>query len=725
MSETTGKDGTLRRRDLVALMAATGVGLLTTSERATGNGHATSIIHTIDRRALVDRHKIVLIKPDFLGVLSVGNGDFTFNVDITGLQTFESQYNQGIPLATLSNWGWHHVPNPHHYSLAKFPLSYFENCGRLVGYLYCPDSMLHMPKFNGNPVEWAPAANYLYSTPGRLDLGRIGLILKNPDGSDVQLGDLTDIRQELDLWTGCITSHFAIHGIPVLVTTTCHGEKDQIAVRVESPLAALGRLQIFVAFPYASCGWGGNGAEWNTPDAYQTTMVNGGDHRANFICTVGRTVYHAALQWKQGAHLKKAGPHRFVLQADEGVKSLEFVCAFSPQALPTLLPDAAETRTASALMLGNFWSTGGAIDLSSSSDPRWKELERRIVLSQYLTRIQSAGRLPPQETGLTCNSWYGKFHLEMHWWHCAHFALWGRDDILARSLTFYQRIWPQARAIAHQQGFPGFRWPKCVGPAGIPAPNYIECFLIWQQPHQMFYAELCYRAHPNAQTLALYKDRVLQTADFLAAFLWWRPKKKQYQLGPPVADAAEIYFPEAQRSWNPTFELAYWQWALSIAQTWRARLGLPPHAKWAHILSHLPPLATRNGLYVAGETATETFTKPGYAVSHPCLLAPLGMLDGAMVDRATMQRTLKKVMQVWNWGSTWGWDFPLIAMTAAITELAEGPHIERSTDRHRESPVQAVWVRHPIRQPSSQQHTAVRHCPAGRPAARASDSCGR
>jgi hypothetical protein len=39
----------------------------------------------------------------------------------------------------------------------------------------------------------------------------------------------------------------------------------------------------------------------------------------------------------------------------------------------------------------NFWKNGGAIDLSKSKDPRWKELERLIVLSQYLMAVQLAG----------------------------------------------------------------------------------------------------------------------------------------------------------------------------------------------------------------------------------------------------------------------------------------------------------------------------------------------
>ena len=103
--------------------------------------------------------------------------------------------------------------------------------------------------------------------------------------------------------------------------------------------------------------------------------------------------------------------------------TLEFVCAFRPEARHAALPDFRQTRAAARKHWNKFWSTGGAIDLSGSKDPRWQELERRIVLSQYLTAIQCAGSYPPQETGLTYNSWYGKFHLEMHWWHAAHFAL--------------------------------------------------------------------------------------------------------------------------------------------------------------------------------------------------------------------------------------------------------------------------------------------------------------
>jgi len=38
---------------------------------------------------------------------------------------------------------------------------------------------------------------------------------------------------------------------------------------------------------------------------------------------------------------------------------------------------------------------------------------------------------------------------------------------------------------------------------------------------------------------------------------------------------------------------------------------------------------------------------------------------GETVDRETMRRTLHRVLREWKWTDTWGWDFPMVAMTAA------------------------------------------------------------
>jgi hypothetical protein len=65
----------------------------------------------INREAVVRRHTIKVDKIDSLSSLSVGNGNFAFTVDATGMQSFPDAYANGVPLGTESVWGWHSFPN--------------------------------------------------------------------------------------------------------------------------------------------------------------------------------------------------------------------------------------------------------------------------------------------------------------------------------------------------------------------------------------------------------------------------------------------------------------------------------------------------------------------------------------------------------------------------------------------------------------------------------------
>src|SRR5271167_2068945 len=80
------------------------------------------VIHAtpIDRHALVTRHNVELRQFDVNNPLSVGNGEFAFTVDATGLQTFPEAFEKTIPLGTLSDWGWHTSPNPNGWSIDTF-----------------------------------------------------------------------------------------------------------------------------------------------------------------------------------------------------------------------------------------------------------------------------------------------------------------------------------------------------------------------------------------------------------------------------------------------------------------------------------------------------------------------------------------------------------------------------------------------------------------------------
>lgn len=626
----------------------------------------------IDREALVRRHHVVLEAPLPDTPLSVGNGELAFSVDVTGLQTFPDDYQ--VPLLTQSQWAWHSFPNPNGYRLEDTFEDYtFRGQTRPYPTIGWPDRMDH------------PAFQWLNSNPHKFALARVGLWLRKADGTPAALADLRAIRQELQLWTGSILSRFELEGQPVQVQTRVHPTLNALLIDIESPLVAAGQMGVDLRFAYPQSGFTGDASDWTQPDRHQTIVAHEGPHRLSLVRQLDDTRYYVALQTGQAVAVAHPEPHVFRLAPVQPGSRLALSVAFAPQPLPETLPSVEVGRLEVTRYWQDFWTHGGAIDFMGSTDPRARELERRIVLSQYLMAIQAAGSLPPQETGLTSNSWDGKFHLEMHWWHAAHFALWGRTALLERSMGWYQRHLPEAKARAAFYGLAGAQWPKQVGPEGRESPGAINPFLLWQQPHVIYLPELIYRSTGDSATLERYRELVFETADFLASVVQWDEATQRYVIGPPVAPAQEVH--RATETFNPTFELAYFHAALTVAQTWRERLGLPRNPRWDDVRAHLSPLPMKDGLYVAvesdpdlwtvaqrpecaeGQSSNQLIGNPCQNTDHPSFVGALGMLPGAMVAPEAMRRTLRMVAQHWNFQATWGWDFPLLAMTAA--RLAE------------------------------------------------------
>jgi hypothetical protein len=440
------------------------------------------------------------------------------------------------------------------------------------------------------------------------------------------------------------------------VRTVCHPEQDCLAASIESPLLATGLLTVLIAFPYPSPEM--YMADWKSPDRHQTTSTITATG-ADFQRQVDSDAYEVHMAWSSG-QMKQRAAHEFVLTAD--ATGLEFVCRFVPRPNKrTDLPSYGEARDASAGHWEQFWSGGGCIDLGNCTDERAPELERRIVLSQYNTALHCCGPMPPAETGLLYNSWYGKAHLEMHWWHAAHFAVWNRYPLLERSLDYYHRIMHVGLATAARQGYKGCRWPKMVGPDGRDSPSPIAPLLIWQQPHPIYYAELSYRQSPTQQTLRQWQEIVFQSADFMASYAYLDERTGRYTLGPPLKTVPENTITE--KTTDPTFELAYFRFGLRVAQQWRQRLGMEAEPTWAAVLDKLAPLPQADGRYLMQEGMTDTYTQWNW--EHPSLLGACGMQPGDGVDPAVMRSTVKKVFEVWQWDRAWGWDFPMAALAAA------------------------------------------------------------
>jgi hypothetical protein len=466
----------------------------------------------IDRAALINRHCPVMRQIDPLSPLSLGNGEFAFTADVTGLQTFPEEYDQQMPLCTMSQWGWHRTPLPAGLDPKALRLTPFDTSGRQVGYAVSSEGQTSL-------------FNWLRENPHRLHLGRIGLRMMTSEGREAKAADITDIEQRLDLWTGSLTSRFKLEGKPVTVRTAVHPSLNLLAVAIESPLLAEGRLSVRFAFPYGSPDM--PAANWKQPEKHQTELIKQTASRAEIRRVLDADQYFAAINWDGGASFTAESQHDYRLapakqsfrsEKSERAEKFDFTVSFSPAPLTGTLPNPAASLAASATHWKRFWTAGGAIELANSKDRRAMELERRVVLSQFLTAIQCAGSMPPQETGLTLNSWYGKFHLEMHWWHAAHFALWNRTPMLEKSLGWYDKVLPAARNLARSQGYAGARWPKMAGPEGADSPSSIGPLLIWQQPHPIFYAELCYLTRPNRKTLQRYQTIVFESAEFMALF---------------------------------------------------------------------------------------------------------------------------------------------------------------------------------------------------------------
>ncbi len=604
----------------------------------------------IDREALLARNNPQNVAFDTLASLSVGNGEFAFTVDATGLQTFPNLYRKGVPLGTQSQWGWHSFDNPNDYQPEEVWKEFDFGRGH---------KEIYSCQFKERDRK-QDACNWLRVNPHRLHLGVIGLEL----GDSVKTTDISGIKQSLDLWKGQINSRFNLNNQTFEVQTVCHPNRDLISACI----ASAARAGINLRFPYPTGGHADDACNWEANDKHSTEVIRQDAQSAVLKRTLDETTYYVTLCWEGKAALTEKSKNYLVLKPEED--KLAFSCEFTAEepATAKAMSAFAEASSSSETYWTNFWKKGGMVDFSHCKDPRAKELERRVVLSQYLLAIQCAGSTPPQETGLTYNSWYGKMHLEMIWWHQSWQALWGHPELLTRTLGWYGEIEPAARQIAQRQGFDGVRWMKMTDPSGMEAPSNTGSFLIWQQPHFIYLAELLYRANPNDSIINKYNHLVQETAKFMYSFATYDEFHSRFILQGAIPAQETL---RAATTINPPFELSYWHYIMQTAQKWRERAGEKRNLQWDELIDKLSPLAYNDDcLYLASEDAVDTYTDIRFTSDHMAVLGSVGILPMNKLIRADyMKNTLHWVWDNWNWDKTWGWDYPMTAMNA--TRLGE------------------------------------------------------
>ena len=366
----------------------------------------------IDREALVRRHAVHVTAIDTSSPLTVGNGEFAFTADVTGLQTLNQSYRNPL-LQTMSHWAWHTIPA----AIAGIDPSKFTEQTVVVN-----NHTSHYPVSAGQPPALVA---YLRSNPHRLNLAR--LFLRRGVASTapaIGAAELSQINQTLDVWEGVLHSRFALDGETVAVETAVHPDVDEVALRVCSPLLASGALAIGLAFPYGDTAMSG-GSDWGAdpsrhtselvtkPKECETTPVL--RHRLDNTSYDLRLRLHASGGAGGGAscvqlRAVKGIPHSWTLAlsslamhaggsvgADACIEvGAWFLPTPTQQHVEAGAPSVSEALDASATHWPRAWREGAALELVGSTAPGALELERRLVLSQFVMMTQEAGSNPPQ-----------------------------------------------------------------------------------------------------------------------------------------------------------------------------------------------------------------------------------------------------------------------------------------------------------------------------------------
>lgn len=621
-----------------------------------------ALARPIDRQALVSRHNITLTAIDPHAPVMLGNGDLGFTADITGLQTFPEQYSPLAPLLTMAQWSWHSFPNPQ---------GYREEDGLV---------MVPVPGRGAQPYPWIrswkeldekPALNWLRENPHRFSLGRLALALRHADGSAGKFSDITNPRQTLDLWRGTLTSRFTFDGAPVTVVTRVLPGRDAVAVDITSPLVRSGLLGVDLRFPGVAAKLNPDPSDWVNEGRHQTEIASQSPGRVTLNRRLDSTRYASTL-YAPGGRIERSGAHSFRVSRP-GATQLQLTASFDRSGETSLANPATASRSV-ARHWQAYWNSGATIALSATADPRAAELERRVVLSQYLAAINQAGSIPPQEEGLFSNSWNGKFHLEVQPIHLGHFAAWGRPALLEKNLNWYLGNLPIAQSVARRHGMPGAWWTKMAGPEGRNSPSTINPFIMWQQPAPIYLAELARRAGGD-KALVRYADLVEQTGELLAAWPQ-RGADGKLHLGPPIVPVQENHPPLT--TVDPAFELEFFRWGIATAQDWRVQRGLPRRADWDKVIADLAPPAQEAGLIapvasephfwaktVSAECSTHAIDEACLNRDHASFLLAYGLIRSDHITAASARATMDAVKAHWDLRQTWGWDYPVLAMSSA------------------------------------------------------------
>lgn len=521
--------------------------------------------------------------------VTIGNGDFAITLDQTGTQSLYEIYKD-IPLSTMSNKNWFYKDKK------DIKPSYVD------GKAYMLFNLDNDPNYQINrqyPFKYSFMQILLYDNDKLIDINNI-----------------KDVKQELDLYKGIVTSSFNYKEKINKTISFIYQDHDEFNFKLQSD-----NLNLALKFNYPSY----------TKNGYRLDIL------PNVLVKEDRIT----LLYDDKNSLS------FKLKSSSKYQIVENTLIFDDNNVSFSL---ALDEIKEGKLLDEFWKCDNGIIIDN------EELVKKMVLSKYLLHVNSTGIYPPQESGLTYNCWNSKFHLEMHLIH----SLWNiynnHVGDLVKSFDHYLSIMPSSLKRASLNGYKGLRFPKMTGPDGEDSPSNIGPLLIWQAPHILFMLQEIYYLYNKENIIKKYEPLISGTIDFMISFLTLKDSK--YQMLDPLLEACESI--PLDRCQNPSFELEYWRYTLERQPKIDTVLYGHQRYDYLDITSKIITPKEDDGIYLKTYGVIDKYD---LYKDHPTEGFLMSFFKSKIVDKEKMVKTIDYILKNMDLSSYWGWDFPFLGLS--------------------------------------------------------------
>lgn len=522
--------------------------------------------------------------------VTIGNGDFAITLDQTGTQSLYETYKD-IPLSTMSNKNWFYKDKK------NIKPSYVD------GKAYMLFNLDNDPNYQTNrqyPFKYSFMQILLYDNDKLIDINNI-----------------KDVKQELDLYKGIVTSSFNYKEKINKTISFIYQDHDEFNFKLQSD-----NLNLALKFNYPSY----------TKNGYRLDIL------PNVLVKEDRIT----LLYDDKNSLS------FKLKSSSNYQIVENTLIFDDNNVSFSL---ALDEIKEGKLLDEFWKCDNGIIIIDN-----EELVKKMVLSKYLLHVNSTGIYPPQESGLTYNCWNSKFHLEMHLIH----SLWNiynnHVGDLVKSFDYYLSIMPSSLKRASLNGYKGLRFPKMTGPDGEDSPSNIGPLLIWQAPHILFMLQEIYYLYNKENIIKKYEPLISGTIDFMISFLTLKDSK--YQMLDPLLEACESI--PLDRCQNPSFELEYWRYTLERQPKIDTVLYGHQRYDYLDITSKIITPKEDDGIYLKTYGVIDKYD---LYKDHPTEGFLMSFFKSKIVDKEKMVKTIDYILKNMDLSSYWGWDFPFLGLS--------------------------------------------------------------